>query len=114
MHISLKLYDRDNPGFYDDAPYNTPPDRNDDTFGDYGVDIDLSKLGKSEGHYYWGWQGKDESGNAVGSNLFVFAQHVGTIYGSTGRSPVHVGPVIKKPLIPGKIPDPGPIIKGRR
>ena len=111
VHLSLKLYDLDNPIFYDDGPYNTPPDRNDDTFGDYKIDLDLLKMG--EGHFYWFWQGEDESGNAVGSNLFLFVEHVGSIYDSSGKKPLEVGPVIEKPRLPGKIPGPGPLIKGR-
>ncbi|RYX86228.1 hypothetical protein EON83_03120 [bacterium] len=113
VNISLKLYDRDNPGFYDDGPYNTPPDRNDDVIGDYKINLDISKLGKGDGRYYWFWKGKDESGNAVGTNLYLFVEHAGTIYDS-GKKPSYEQPPVIDKKFPGKIPGPGPVIKGRR
>ncbi|BCM91874.1 hypothetical protein IAD21_03751 [Abditibacteriota bacterium] len=66
QRLSLKLYDRDHPGFYDEAPCNTTLARN----GDFQVSFALSKLGTGDGHYYKGMRAKMKDNNA-GSNLYV-------------------------------------------
>lgn len=114
-YIKVRLFDKDDPTQFEYKPAESRQvDRRDDLIGDYKIDLDLGALGTGDGHYYWFWQGKDESGNAVGTNLYLYAEHVGTVYGSASnrlpiprvdprvidkKFPGGSGPVIKKPVL---------------
>jgi hypothetical protein len=102
VRISLKLYDSDKVTFFDEAPYPNGLDRTDDLFGDFNLNLDLRKM--SEGHYYWFWNGKDGNGNAVGSNLYLYIEHVKTLYGSASS-----GTTFPKPHVPPQLPEQRPI-----
>ena len=111
-HITLKLTDKDDPDS-DDVRVNNPrrnqADKKDDLIGDYKIDLNLDKLGAHDGHYYWFWSGTDEGGNKVGTNLYLFAQHVKTIYGTESRRPPVIEPKIIDKKVPGKPGGPGPV-----
>ena len=110
-HILLKLTDKDDPDDNQVRPADRArADKKDDVIGDYKIDLDLSKLGASDGHYYWFWSGTDESGNKVGTNLYLMAEHVKTIYAAEQRRPPVVDPKIIKNKIPGKLGGPGPVV----
>lgn len=113
--ITLRLMDKDDPQTGTDyhPRDQNKVDRRDDLIGDYKIDLDLGKLGKSNGRYYWFWSGSDDNGNAVGTNLYLFVEHVGTTYVSTpgGPSKPYVDPRIREKKIPGKVPVPGPVIR---
>lgn len=75
--IALQLFDADSP------PPGLPPSvigALDDKFGEFNIDLDLGKLGASDGRYYWFWKNTDSTGNAVGSNLYLFVEHVKSIH----------------------------------
>ena len=77
-HLALQLFDVDpRPA---GLPPSTPTTPFDDKFGDFNVDLDLAKLGASDGRYYWFWRDTDAEGNAVGSNLYLFVEHVKSVY----------------------------------
>ena len=111
--IAVKLWDRDDPDSTQFHPSNRyKVDFKDDVIGDYKIDLDLGKLGAGDGHYYWFWSGTDESGNKVGTNLYLLVEHVKTIYGTESekwRAPV-VEPKIIDKKFPGKVVGPGPIV----
>lgn len=111
--IALKLTDKDDPDS-DDVRVNNPDrykaDKKDDLIGDFNIDLDLSPLGASDGHYYWGWSGTDGTGNKVGTNLYLFAEHVKTIYGTKGQSAPIIQPKILDKKLPGKVGGPGPVV----
>ncbi len=111
-HITLKLTDKDDPDS-DDVRVNNPrrnqADKKDDLIGDYKIDLNLDKLGAHDGHYYWFWSGTDEGGNKVGTNLYLFVQHVKTIYGTESRRPPVIEPKIIDKKLPGKPVGPGPV-----
>ena len=110
-NIVLKLTDKDDPNADTmDAAAQRRADKKDDLIGDYKIAVDLSQLGARDGRYYWTWSGKDGSGNAVGTTIYLFVEHVKTIYG-TGqmRKPV-IEPKIVEKKTPGKVGGPGPLI----
>jgi hypothetical protein len=113
--ITLRLMDKDDPqtGFDYHPRDQNKVDRRDDLIGDYKIDLDLGKQGKSNGSYYWFWSGQDDNGNAVGTNLYLFVEHVGTTYVSTPNGPPkpQVDPKIGDKKFPGKGPGPGPVIR---
>lgn len=76
--ISLQLFDAD--PLPAGLPSNTP-NIFDDKFCDLNVDVDLGKLGASDGRYFWFWQNTDSEGNKVGSNFYLLVDHVKSIYG---------------------------------
>ena len=112
-HISLKLTDKDDPDS-DDVRVNNPnrnqADKKDDTIGDYKIDLDLSKLGAGDGHYYWFWNGTDNNGNKVGTNLYLLAEHVKTVYGTEKQRVPIMDPKIGDKKFPSKVGGPGPVI----
>ena len=111
-HISLKLTDKDDPDYDDvrvDNPRRNQADKKDDLIGDYKIDLNLDKLGAHDGHYYWFWNSTDGSGNKVGTNLYLFAEHVKTIYGTESRRPPVIEPKIIDKKVPGKTGGPGPV-----
>lgn len=112
--ISLRLFDKDDPqgGFDYNYADQDKADRRDDQIGDYKIDLNLGALGTSDGRYYWFWRGIDESGNAIGTNLYLFAEHVGTVYGSASNGPdkPYIEPKIEAKKWPGGVRGPGPII----
>lgn len=117
VHLSLKLYDLDNPTFIDaDEGELNGLDRGDDLFGEYNMDLDFSPSKMGEGHYYWFWEGTDDHNNEVGSNLFLYVEHIETLYGSNTPQ---IDPRMRRPriipkTIPGKVPSPGPVTRRGR
>ena len=110
--IALKLTDKDDPNADTMSPAaQRRADKRDDLIGDYKIDLDLGKLGARDGHYYWFWKGKDENGNAVGTELYLFAEHVKTIYGTGQRRKPEIDPKIVDKKIPGKPGGPGPVVR---
>ena len=71
------------------------------------------KPGAGNGRYYWFWSGQDDNGNAVGTNLYLFAEHVGTTHVSTpgGPSKPYIDPQIREKKIPRKVPTPSAVIR---
>lgn len=104
VRLSLQLFDQDSPiaGYDYNQSDRSKADNKDDKIGDFKINLDLSKLGQSDGRYYWFWNSKDESGNPIGTNLFLFAEHVGTVYESVQSGPPkpHVDPKIKDKKFP--------------
>jgi len=96
LAVSLRLYDSDSRG--NDAS-------NDDTWGSFDYTFDPLKTGG--GDWYWVW----DSGNGQSSRFNVKIEKIEDIYESNSPTKPHVGPLIEKPLVPGKIPGPGPVIK---
>ena len=113
-HISLQLFDKDDPlaGYDFDRRDQAKADHKDDQIGDYNIDLDLGALGTGDGSYYWFWNGHDESGNPIGTNLYLHAEHVGTVYESvpSGLIKPQVGPQVNMKKPPGNTGSSGPII----
>ena len=113
VRLALKLYDRDEPSRQFVPPaYWSYLDTKDDLICDIKADVDLTKLGEGDGHYYWFWKGTDDNGQAVGTELFLHVEHVRGEYESTktGLTAPHIAPKIGDKKIPGGVRGPGPII----
>lgn len=113
LRLALKLYDRDEPSRQSVPPaYWSYLDTKDDLICDIKADVDLTKLGEGDGHYYWFWKGTDDNGEAVGTELFLHVEHVRSEYESTQNGPPkpHLDPKIADPKFPGGVRGPGPII----
>lgn len=114
LRLELRLTDRDaiRKGY---EPLKAYLDTKDDLFGDFKTTVDLTKLGQGDGHYYWFWNGTDDHGKAVGSQLYLHVEHVRGLY-----EPIDTGNGVTKPQIDPKIadkkmpvgkPGPGPVVK---
>lgn len=112
MRLEMKLTDRDAlpPAW---APLKAYVDTRDDVFGDFKATIDLTKLGASDGHYYWFWKGTDDHGKTVGSQLYLHVEHVRGIYQNSsadkGLRKPKIEPKIADKKFPGGVRGPGPI-----
>ena len=116
VRLALKLYDRDEPSRqYVPQAYWSYLDTRDDLICDIKTEFDLSKLGASDGRYYWFWKGTDDNGEAVGIDLFLHVEHVRSEYESTNTGPPkpRVEPKIAGKKIPGGVRGPGPVIKSQ-
>ncbi|RYX86230.1 hypothetical protein EON83_03130 [bacterium] len=75
--------------------YANPP-----LMGHFDLSLNLEK----KGDFVWVWS----NGDRLGSKLHLTLKRVGYMYKSNAPQ---VGPVIKKPDLPGRIPGPGPVSK---